>query len=459
MTSSSVGVDRGGVAEAAVLGDRLGDRDRVLDAGRAHQPQHRHQLLGGERVRDERLEVAGQRREQHLVVDLGLEPREGAEVEARLADGLQLDGAVVEGRGAQRRHLLLGQQPCAQPLELGQHRVPHRLVDDARLLGRADHGRVEGLGDQHVDRRHPDVGAAVDVDRRVARTDAQARLARRVGGRDRLRAAGGPDEVDAGVVEEVLRGVERRVGDDLKGVRRHAGGLAGRLEQLDGPLGAARRARRRAEDHRVARLGRDDRLEQHGRGRVGDRGEREHDADRLGDVGDRPRGVLLDHADGALVLEVVVQELGGDVVLDHLVLEHAEAGVLHRQARELDRVLEAGDHERVDDPVDASLVVDGAEATGGKRRALDVAVEPLCLVGRQRRSCALGRGARHQGPDATCARSAANRGIAVPVARKVRARSGRRTGRGAAGRGRGRGRAAGPRRPSARRRAGRSAAR
>ena len=67
-------------------------------------------------------------------------------------------------------------------------------------------------------------------------------------------------------------------------------------------------------------------------------------------------GVLVDHADRGLVLEVVVEELGGDVVLDHLVLEHAEAGLLHRQLGQLDGVLEAGHRHRPHDPVNGLLV-------------------------------------------------------------------------------------------------------
>ena len=46
--------------------------------------------------------------------------------------------------------------------------------------------------------------------------------------------------------------------------------------------------------------------------------QRQDDADRLGDVLDAALGVLVDDAHRALVLEVVVEELGGDVVLTTL---------------------------------------------------------------------------------------------------------------------------------------------
>jgi hypothetical protein len=51
--------------------------------------------------------------------------------------------------------------------------------------------------------------------------------------------------------------------------------------------------------------------------------------------------------------------------------------LLHREASELDRVLETGHHERAHDPVDGRLVVDGAELGGGGPRALDEPVEAL----------------------------------------------------------------------------------
>ena len=175
----------------------------------------------------------------------GLEAGDAAERDARLAEHAHLGMAVVAERDrGERGHLDVGEQPRAHALQLGEGGVPDRVVDDARLLGGADQRRVERLRDQHVDHGHRHVGAAMDVDRRVARADAQARLAGRVRGRHRLRAAGGPDEVDAGVVEEVLGDVERRIGDHLQRPRRHPGALAGLLEDLDGAHASPPPARR-----------------------------------------------------------------------------------------------------------------------------------------------------------------------------------------------------------------------
>ena len=134
---------------------------------------------------------------------------------------------------------------------------------------------------------------------------------------DGLRAAGRPDEVDARVVEEVLRDVERRVGDHLQRVGRQPGRLAGLLR---GSRSRARRSRAaRADGRKMIAL------------RVLAATIDLNSAVEVGLViGSRPSttpigsatysmsrsGSSLDDADRALVLEVVVEELGGDVVLD-----------------------------------------------------------------------------------------------------------------------------------------------
>ena len=283
------GVDRRRVPEAAVLGHELADGERVLDRRRAHEPEHRHQLLLQQRV---------QRRASSRSAGSGATStlsRRRARCR-RASPGRRRSARARPGRGGRRRRRR-PRRGARPPPERARARRGARarprtasvdgVVDDARLLGGADHRRVEGLRDQQVDDRHRHVGARVQVDGRVAGADADARLAGRVGRSDRLGSAGRPDEVDAGVVEEVLRGLERRVGDDLERAGRQPLRLAGALEDLDRARRAARGTRRRPEDHRVARLGRDDRLEQRGRGRVRDRQQREHDADRLGDVLDR----------------------------------------------------------------------------------------------------------------------------------------------------------------------------
>jgi hypothetical protein len=68
---------------------------------------------------------------------------------------------------------------------------------------------------------------------------------------------------------------------------------------------------------------------------------------------------------------VVVEELGGDEILDDLVLEHAEAGLLERELGQVIGRLQPGDRHRADDPVDVRLIGDRAERAGGDPGTLD----------------------------------------------------------------------------------------
>ena len=253
-----------------------------------------------------------------------------------------------------------------------------RLVHDRRLLRRADDRRVEGLGDEQVDDGHVHVRAAVDVEGGVAGRDAQRRLAGLVGGAHHTGPARGPGQVHAVVPPQVVGHLVLGIGDDLQGARRQPGGLAGLGEQLDDPLRTARRVRGRPEDDGVAGLGRDDGLEEHGRGGVGHRRHGEDHADGLGHHVDAGVRVVLDDPDGALVPKVVVEELGGDVVLHDLVLEHPEPGLLDGQERQLGRRLQSRDRHRPDDAVHR-LLVERAErhrGLGGAVHGLVDLVEP-----------------------------------------------------------------------------------
>ena len=115
--------------------------------------------------------------------------------------------------------------------------------------------------------------------------------------RDHLRSAGRPDEVDAGVVEEMVRDGVVGVGDHLDGAGRQARRLTRIPKDLGRAFGAAHRPRRRAEQDGVASLGGDDGLEEHGRRGVGDRRDGHDDTDRFGEPLEARFGVLVDHSD------------------------------------------------------------------------------------------------------------------------------------------------------------------
>ena len=227
------------MTKAAVLGDQLADVEGVLDGRGADESEHRHQLLAHERMAREVRGVRGSGASRTLASEAVWKPA----MDARLAHDcpsarISTLPSGANASWARRFTSSSDQEAGAHALEFRKGLVPNGVVDNAGLLGRADHRRVEGLRDEHVDDRHGHVSAAVDVHRRVAWPDAHAGLARLVCGGHRLGAAGRPDEINAVVVEQVLRDVKRRVGDHLEGVGRESRALAGLLEDRDGPLGA-----------------------------------------------------------------------------------------------------------------------------------------------------------------------------------------------------------------------------
>ena len=83
-----------------------------------------------------------------------------------------------------------------------------------------------------------------------------------------------------------------------------------------------------AEDDRAAGLQCDQRLEDGGGGRVGDRSHASDDANRLGDFVDAQHVVLADDADGLLTSQVVGDMLAGEDVLGGLVFDQTTVGLL-----------------------------------------------------------------------------------------------------------------------------------
>ena len=114
-------------------------------------------------------------------------------------------------------------------------------------------------------------------------------------------------------------GLDGRMLDPLNTVLRSACCDSGIANDLGGRDGAVLCARVEAEDDRAAGLQCDQRLEDGGGGRVGDRGHAGDDADRLGDFVDAHDIVLADDADGLLSGQVVGDVFAGEDVLGGLV--------------------------------------------------------------------------------------------------------------------------------------------
>ena len=179
-----------------------------------------------------------------------------------------------------------------------------------------------------------DVAARVEDRRGIARADAEGRSPRAVG---RLHHAGtARREDDVHFLHEEVRLGERRLldpGDDVLRSARLDGGVKDDLRSRDRAVLGPRMG---ADDDAVARLEREERLEDRGRGRVGGRNHRADDADRLGELLDAHRLVLLDDAARLRVLVGVVDVFRRVVILDHLVLDDAHARLGNRHLRQRD---------------------------------------------------------------------------------------------------------------------------
>ncbi len=84
--------------------------------------------------------------------------------------------------------------------------------------------------------------------------------------------------------------------------------------------------------------------------------------------------VLVDDAHRFLAAQIVVQEFGGHIVLDDLVLEDAEARLLDRHTGQFAGRAHPGPHHRLDDRVDLLLVklAEGAgRLSGGINNGVD----------------------------------------------------------------------------------------
>ena len=229
------------------------------------------------------------------------------------------------------------------------------LVDDDRVLGRAEQAVVEGLAGEDVGDGLGHVGGLLDVGGRIARTDAVGRLAGAVGGAHEAHAAGRQDHADALLAHQLLRALEGdrlQAGDAAVG---QPGGARGRLHDLGDARDAADRRRVRAHHDRAARLDGDQDLVDRRRRRIGGRDDGGDDAERLGDLDDLGRLDATQHADGLHRLDELIDRLGGEPVLADLVGGDAEAGLFVGELGERFALRRDGRRHGVDDGVDLGL--------------------------------------------------------------------------------------------------------
>ena len=299
-----------------------------------------------------------------------------------------LDGAATDE--ARMREPLRGDQDSGQRgragaaqkmpslrCELAPHLFRDRSVDDHRVLRGAEQAVVEGLAGQNVPHCLPDVRGALDVGRRIARTDAVSRLAGRIGGADEAHAARRQDDRDTRVAHQRLRARDghRRHAGDCAG--RRAGGAGRALQQTHRPVDAVDSRGVRTEHDRTARLHRDQQLVDGGGGGVGRWCDGGDHAERLGDLHDAPIVEPPQHADRLHRPDEVVHGAGREEVLPDLVGPHAVPGLFHGGRRESLGMLRGRRGHGGYDSIDLLL----AELGQGGLRIVRPRSEPVGLLG------------------------------------------------------------------------------
>ena len=383
-----VRVDGGGVA-GTELEHLLAHLEGLLLVVGLEHGLHRGELLVGQRL------VVGD-----LLAFGGEDRRVGGDLEAGgLGDELRglarhhgVEDRLLAGAGGAAEHVLLQlrllvrvDEVCLAALELLDERRVDVLVGDNGLLGGADHAVIEVLGEDQVVRRTFDVHIGIDVGRSVAGADAEGGLAGGVRGLDHAGAAGGQDGGDARVLHQRAGRLDGRVFDPLHAVLGCACFDRGVADDLRGGHGRLLGARVEAEHDRTAGLECQQRLEDGGGGRVGDRGDTGDDADRLGDLVYAHDLVLADQADGLLPGHVVGDVLAGEDVLGGLVFDETTAGLIDGHLREHQMLVQGRDGRLGDDAVDL-LLIELLELVKGLETLLDKGVD----LGFGRRALLLG---------------------------------------------------------------------
>jgi len=143
--------------------------------------------------------------------------------------------------------------------------------------------------------------------------------------------AGGQDDGREAVPHQLLRGLQGRVAKAADDSLGSAGQYGRRVQDVGGFGDAVLGGRVGRKDHRVASLEGYQRLEDRGAGGIR----------RRNDAGNHPHGhgdlihllgrILGDHADGLQIPDILEDLARGEGVLRDLVLDPAEAGLLHRQ--------------------------------------------------------------------------------------------------------------------------------
>ena len=144
-------------------------------------------------------------RDQQLGAGFDAQTDHAGDIGGLLSDrhGTHGAGLRIDYRPPQQLRLPRVADVRAELREFPDDGVINLVIDDHRLFGGANGSVVEGLGGDDVHHGHVQLRRLLQVDRRVARSHAQGRLARTVGRLDRARSARGVDQLDLFVMHQV----------------------------------------------------------------------------------------------------------------------------------------------------------------------------------------------------------------------------------------------------------------
>ena len=283
--------------------------------------------------------------------------RELSDLVSRLAYDLGIECAVDDNGVPYLVALLRSTYMAAAGDELGLGFLVDALFDDNGLLGSADHTVIEGLGmDYRVDSQL-DVGGLVDDGGSVARAYADSGLAAGISALDHSGTAGRKDDVSLFHNEggHFQRG-DVYPADDIFGSARSHRSLIDDARSLDGALLGSRMGR---DDDAVPCFEAEHCFEDRGRGGIGGGYYSRNDTDGLQHFFSAEDLVLLDNAAGLGILVGVVDILGGKIVFDDLVLDHAHACFFNCELGKTDSCHIGGDGGSLEDLVHLLLRVCG----------------------------------------------------------------------------------------------------
>ena len=348
------------MTEAAAFDELLGHQRAFFEVLGAVEGQNGRELLVREGLFGAHRDFLGLA-DEHLGFLRHGEAGHLGNLPRRLADDLGVEVAIDEDHIGDFLALGRAEDVSAASEELLLDGLIHAVDHDDGLLRGADHAVVKGLGHQDRGDGHLVVSRFVDERRGVARAHAQGRLARRVGRLHHARTAGGEDEVGVLVVHQRGREGHRRLLDAANDPFRGAGADSRALDDHRRFVGGALGTRVRREDDAVTGLEGDERLEDGRGGGVGGRDDTGDDADRLGDAADAVGRVILQLAAGLGILVGVVDEFGGEVVLNNLVFHHTHPGLFDGDLRQFDTVGASRERALAEDLIDLLLRIGGVD--------------------------------------------------------------------------------------------------